>query len=249
MSSIKEYFFEVQQENCIEWIRQQYGIEIDPDEDEEHWAELAGEYSAMLEAGEAEFEWLNRHSHSEFFHEFSAELATASSMLTLGSSQHADTLSKLVYAHVVTLMEALISSVVRKLIVSEQILLMNLVAGYKKLSGITVTLKQIAEEPKVVEVIVLKALSELSFHNVATINQVLHAMFGEHMKGLGLNEIGRICSKRHDIVHRNGKTVEDQPIELTSQEVQQAIRTISEFAEDLKSRIYNAFTAKDAAEF
>ncbi|WP_346830900.1 hypothetical protein ABDX87_28580 [Pseudomonas abietaniphila] len=249
MSSIKEYLFEVQQENCIEWIRQQYGIEIDPDEDEEQWAELAGEYSAMLEAEEAEFEWLNRHSHSEFFHEFFAELATASSMLTLGSRQHADTLNKLVYAHAVTLMEALISSVVRKLLVSEQRLLMNLVAGYKKLSGITVTLKQIAEEPKVVEVIVLKALSELSFHNVVTINQVLNAMFGEHMKGLGLSEIGRICSKRHDIVHRNGKTVDDQPIELTSQEVHQAIRTISEFAEDLKSRIYNAFTAKDTVEF
>lgn len=252
MSSIKEYFFEIEEERCIEWIRQRYGIDIDPNEHEEQWAELAAEYSAMQEAeeDEAEFQWLNRHSHSDFFHEFSAELATASSLLTFGSNALlTDTVNKLVYAHAVTLMEALISSVVRKLIVSEQSLLMNLVAKYKKLSGITVTLKQIAEEPKIVESIVLKELSEVTFHNVSTINQVFNAMFDEHMKGLRLSEIGRICGKRHDIVHRNGKTVGDEAIELTTQEVEQAIRSIRDFAEDLKSKIHNALTAQESVEF
>jgi hypothetical protein len=252
MSSIKDYFFEVQQEQCIEWIRQRHGIEIDPDEDDERWAELAAEYSAMQEAeeDEAEFQWLHRHSHSEFFLEFSTELATASSLLTLGSSpQHTDTLNKLVYAHSVTLLEALISSLVRKFVVSERNLLMNLAARFNKLSGITVTLKKLAEEPQAVESIVLAALSDLSFHNVSTINQVLKAMFGEHMNGLALSDIGRISSKRHDIVHRNGKTVDDQPIELTVEEAQLAIRTIREFAEDLKGRIYNALTAHESIGF
>lgn len=249
MSSIKEYLFEVQQENCIEWIRQQYGIEIDPDEDHQEWAALAIEYSAMLEAEEAELEWINSHSHSEFFREFSAELATASALLTLSRNQHADTLNKLVYAHVVTLMEALISSVVRNLLVSERRQLMKLIVGYKKLSGITVTLQQIAEDPKIVEKTVLKTLAEISFHNVSTIHQVLNAMFGKHMNDLELGEVGRICKKRHDIVHRNGKTLDDQPIELTLQEVQQMIDTIREFSEDIDSRINTALTEQESAEF
>ncbi|MFG0548794.1 hypothetical protein [Pseudomonas sp. yb_9] len=52
-------------------------------------------------------------------------------------------------------MEALISSVVRKLIVSDEALLMSLAAGYQKLRGITVTLKEIAEQPQLVESIAL----------------------------------------------------------------------------------------------
>lgn len=97
------------------------------------WEDLAGEYSAMLEAEEAEYQWLNRHTHSAFFLQFSNELATASSLLNVGTSAvHTDTLNKLVYAHIITLLEALISLVVRHLIVKDARLLTNLIAGHGK---------------------------------------------------------------------------------------------------------------------
>jgi len=250
MSSVKEHFFDLQQQACIEWIKQEYDLDID--EEDKRWDELAAKYSAMLDAEEekAEFQWLNRHTHSEFFLKFPEELANASTLLTLGSSeQHTDTLNKLVYAHAVTLMEALISSVVCKLVVSDKELLINLVAGYRKLSTRTISLKDVAEQPKLVESIVLTTLKELTLHNVGTVKEVLGAMFGKHMDSLEVSEIGRICNKRHDIVHRNGKTVDDQPIRLTTEEVKQAIRTIREFAEVLKSRIDNAARERESADF
>lgn len=245
MSRTKEYLMEVQQENCIEWIRQRYGIEIDPDADDERWEQLAQEYSDMLEAEEAEYEWLNRHSHDEFFHEFFYELARASGLLKTDTKMYADTLNKLVYAHAVTLMEALISSVVRKLLVSEQALLVSLVTEHKQLSSKSVSLKDIVGDPKAVERIVLDTLSKLSFHNLETIKAVLTAMFKEHMKDLDVDAIGGICSKRHDIIHRNGKTVDDQPISLTAGEVEDALLAIRAFGENLKARTYNALNAID----
>ena len=249
MSSIKDYFFEVQQEECIEWIRQTYGVDVDPHEDEVQWGELAGEYSAMLDA-QAEIQWLNRHSHQEFFVEFEAELATVASLLAaVTNTAQANTVYKLVYAHCVTLLEALISSVVRKLVVSEEDLLMSLAAGYKKVSIVSVTLKEIAEQPKVVETIVLKILADQTFHNVSTIKEVLGVMFGDHMKDLNLAGVGRICSKRHDIVHRNGKTVDDNPIQLSLVEVNQAISTVREFAQDVKRRIEAALKEDDPVPF
>lgn len=69
------------------------------------------------------------------------------------------------------------------------------------------------------------------------------------MDDLELGEIGRICSKRHDIVHRNGKTRDDQPIELTLQEVQRAIGAIRNFAEDLNTRINAALSEQESDEF
>lgn len=183
------------------------------------------------------------------FRQFSQELGTASSLLlTANNPSHADTLNKLVYAYTVTLLEALISSVVRHLIVKDAQFLTNLVAGYGKLSGKTITLKEIAEQPKLLESIAQQTLSELTFHNLATIKQILEAMFGRHMNGLDLAAIARICITRHDIVHRNGKTVHDEPIEIGLEQVNEAISTIRNFAGDLQRRI-NAALDERAEDF
>ncbi|MDD2067826.1 hypothetical protein NPS49_05760 [Pseudomonas putida] len=61
-----------------------------------------------------------------------------------------------------------------------------------------------------------------------------------------MSGIARICNKRHDIVHRNGKNVEDEPITLSIEEVRQAIHTIEGFAAELKRRIYAALDEKES---
>lgn len=213
MSSVKDNLFELEQERCVEWIKDTFGIDIDPDEPSEEWDSLASEYRAMhdAESEEAEARWLERHSYNEFFFEFSVELTTASSLLALkGDSAQASTLYKLVYAQAVTLLETLISSVVRKLVVSDQKLMMRLAAQHEHLHKRTITLKEIAEQPKAIEAIVLKVLSELSFHNVATIKEVLGAMFGDHMKGLEVGGIARICAKRRSVTTSSIATADSQ---------------------------------------
>lgn len=60
------------------------------------------------------------------------------------------------------------------------------------------------------------------------------------MKGLDASPIVPICEKRHDIVHRNGKTIDDQVIELSSTEVHLALQTIDAFAADVSRRIKDA---------
>ncbi|GLO55026.1 hypothetical protein PPUJ20066_10620 [Pseudomonas putida] len=243
MSATKDYFFEMDDARRVKWIKDRFGMDVDPEADPELWEQLSAEYTDMIEAAaeEAEYRWLERHSHNEFFYEFSAELTTASSLLTLGQDgQQAMTVYKLVYAHAVTLLEALIGSVVRTLVISEPDLMMNVAKGYEEANKKKYTIKEIASQPKGIETIVLKLLSGLSFHNTATIKTVLEAMFGQHMAGLELDEIARICDKRHDIIHRNGRTIDDVPIQLDAVEVGQALVTIRDFAADLKTRIYAA---------
>lgn len=243
MSSTKDYFLEVEHERRLAWAKATYGIEIDPDEDLETWDRLSAEYSSMLDAveEEAEYRWLERHSHNEFFNEFGQELVTASDLLNQSmDNKKAQTLYKLVYAHAVTLLESLISSVIRSLVVCHPAFMINMATGYDDLNKKKFTLKEIINQPKGMESIVLNTLSTLSFHNPSTIKTVMNAAFGKHMTGLDLSEISSICAKRHDIVHRNGRTIADELIQLDLEEVQRAIMIIRTFATDLKSRIYNA---------
>ncbi|UQY33049.1 hypothetical protein K8U54_15065 [Pseudomonas fulva] len=252
MSSIKEHFFEREQELCLAWIKKTYGIEIDPDEDFETWERMAAEYSSMRDAfeEEAEYRWLERHSHNTFFNEFLQELATASDLLNQPlDTDKAQTLYKLVYAHSVTLLESLISSVIRSLVVSHPTFMLNIAKDYDDLSKKKFTLKEIIDQPKGMESIVLNTLSTLSFHNPSTIKTVMGAAFGKHMSELDLNKISPICSTRHDIVHRNGRTIDDLPIQLDLAQVQQAILTIRAFATDLRGRIYNAVEDDESEPF
>ncbi len=88
-------------------------------------------------------------------------------------------------------MEALISSVVRKLIVSNEALLMSLAAGYQKLRDHSDAEGNRRTAPTG-GIHRAGVLADLTFHNVSTINQVLGVMFGDHMKGLNLVEVGRL---------------------------------------------------------
>lgn len=44
MSSVKDYLFEVEQERRGAWIKENYDVDIDPDEPSDQWATLASEY-------------------------------------------------------------------------------------------------------------------------------------------------------------------------------------------------------------
>ncbi len=252
MSSTKEYYFEVQQERFLAWAKDNHGIELDQDEDAETWERLSLEYSSMQDAmeEEAEYRWLRRHPHTEFFNEFARELVTASALLDQPLAiDKAQTLYKLVYAHAVTLLESLVSSVVRSIVAGNPVFVAHMATGYDELSKRKFTLKEIIEQPKGVESIVLKTLSDLSFHNPHTIKAVMDSAFGKHMKGLDLRGISPICAKRHDIIHRNGRTIDDDPIKLDLAEVTQGITVIRAFAADLQSRIYNALEEEESEPF
>lgn len=103
MSSVKDHFFEVQQDNCISGFGSSTGsksIQMETLTPGSSWHRNA---PLMLDAGD-EYEWLNRHTPSEFFRQFSQELGTASGLMMIATNRsHADTLNKLVYAHTVTL--------------------------------------------------------------------------------------------------------------------------------------------------
>jgi hypothetical protein len=240
MSSVKEHLFEVQQERFLDWAGNRLDSEDLEDESEAYQA-LAQQYSDMMDAydQEAEYKWLERQSFHEQYIEFGAQLRAAIMLLT--HSEHgpyAQMTCKLVYAHAVTLLETMISTSVRALVIRDKAFMLNIAKHIETLHrGKKFTLLEIAEHPKGVEGVILKFLSELTFHNPATIKKVLCALIGDRMKDLDVSPIVPICNLRHDIVHRNGKTIDDEIIVLEPGEVFQAMNTIDVFASQISRRI------------
>lgn len=243
MSKVKDHFFEVEQERFLEWARARHGGDF-LDEKSEAYEALAQEYSDMDDAfeQEAEYQWLQRQSFHKQYIEFSAELDRARVLLRDSvNGPHTQTTSKLIYAHSVTLLETMISTSVNALVLTDKAFLLNIARQIESIQkGKKFSLVDIAEHPRGVEGVILKALSEITFHNPATIKTVLVALVGDGMKDLDVSVFAPISKVRHDIVHRNGKTVEDEPITLTPEQVYEAMNTIDDLASSISRKIFDA---------
>ncbi|QXH75627.1 hypothetical protein [Pseudomonas salmasensis] len=248
MSSVKEYLFEVEQDRFLAWAGDRLNAE-DVEESSEAYQALAQEYSDMMDAydEEAQYRWLERQSFHDQYIEFDTELRRAVALLSDSEhGSHLQMMCKLLYAHVVTLLEAMISTSVQALIVRDKKFLLNISRQIETFNrGKKFTLAEIAEHPKGVEGVVLKSLSEMTFHNPTTIKTVLCALIGDHMKDLDISPMIPISRLRHDIVHRNGRTVDDEPIVLESREVFLAMHDIDAFASDISRRIRQALDDMD----
>lgn len=207
---------------------------------------MAQEYSSMNDAfeQEAEDQWLQRKSFHEQYIEFSTELDCARVLLRDSvNGPHTQTTCKLVYARSVALPEPMISASVNALVLADKAFLLNIARHIESIQkGKKFSLMEIAEHPRGVEGVILKALSEITFHNPATIKTVLVALVGDGMKDLDVSVFAPISKVRHDIVHRNGKTVEDEPISLTHEQVYEAMDKIDDLASNISRRIFDALS-------
>jgi hypothetical protein len=114
---------------------------------------------------EAEHQWLQRKSFHEQYIEFSTALDCARVLLRdRVNGPHTQTTCKLVYAHSVALLEPMISASVNALVLAHRAFLLNIARQIESIQmGKKFFLMDIAEHPRGVEGVILKALSEITF--------------------------------------------------------------------------------------
>lgn len=128
MSSTKEYLFELERGRRDAWIQERLGSE-ELDEQSEAYEQLAFEYQNMMDAysEEAEYRWLERQSFHEQYIDFGSDLRAAMALMRQSEqAPHAAIISKLVYAHGVTLLETMISTSVQALVVRDTRFFLNI---------------------------------------------------------------------------------------------------------------------------
>jgi hypothetical protein len=242
MGSTKEYWMEMQEDEKSDWIREQLGDEF-ADEDTEGWDELSSQYNDMQEHLresadlEAEFRWYKQHSYSEMHECFNNNIDDLKDLLRNNISlQYEDTYYKMVFAHAVTLLESFLSDTVKSLVVSNKECLANAIINIEELKKKKFSLTEFTNQKDGVIGLVLKELSEILYHNIPKVIKILEAILGCSIT-VDQKKVCYITSVRHDVVHRNGKTVEGRIIDLDIDTVVQSIENIEQFVLALQLQI------------
>ncbi|KJY99081.1 hypothetical protein [Pseudoalteromonas ruthenica] len=249
MSSVKEYLFEIQNERADEWIRERLS-DAQLDEDSEEWQQLASEYSNyqdhLLEEAEweAELKWLKENGSSNIHRFFVDELNALKTMAesNLGHSTkmafmlHSNIVVKMSYAYAVTLLESFLGDTLKALITEREDFLHNAIRNVEEVSKAKYSLAELAETDLNICNLAVKHATEILFHNIPKVKKVYEQVLGVKLQ-LDISKVSKITALRHDIVHRNGYSKDNEPINLNAQDLYQAIEDIREFTSSLQKQI------------
>ncbi|MEL4361558.1 hypothetical protein [Shewanella algae] len=235
MSSIKEALFDREEQKMKEWIRSKLG---DPfaDEDSEGWDDLVEHYSDFQDAlaAAAEQRWIEKQSLEDIYSRFHGEVLNLSSLMSsdMGIREY-DLMCKMIYTHAVTLMEAYLFDLTKLMTLNNHKFFNNAITKINDLKNVKLSLAEVQELSNIKEFVISK-ISEFHFHNLNKVEKILYEITNTKLE-IDTSELQLITKTRHDLVHRNGQTVDGKTLNLGKDSVFDTLRKIAIFIDEVNA--------------
>lgn len=252
MSSIKAHLFDTESQRVDEWIRERLSDDS-LDETSEEYQYLANDYASYQEhlsevaEWEAELKWYKENGssviHSRYITELDALQLMVEDKLTKQSEMlsqiHSVPFIKMSYAYAVTLLESFLGDTLKTIISENDIFLNNAISKFKVLKN--VKLSELSDTNLDVNSLVIKKVSEVLFHNIPNVIEMFEQILNINLD-IDISKIVKLTKLRHDIAHRNGRTIDGENIHVSAEAFLVAINDIKQFSGELQINI-NAISA------
>lgn len=245
MGLVKEDWMEWQeQEHMREWIEEKYGsliLEGTPDwhaaVQEFHQYCLDQERIEREIHEQEEYDYYMYLRYGETYELFHSGINELKGMLeNAPDNLKSSTFFKMLYAHSVTLLEVYLESIVKTLILSDRQFLINTIENVRPFNDTKIMLKDISTEDGGIQKFVLGKISDNLFHDIPKVINILSGVLGKKIN-IEIDEICKVTSIRHDIVHRNGKNKSSDNIGIDADSTYKALIVVEGFANELRSAL------------
>jgi len=241
MGKMSDLMIENENERAEIWIRER--LENNgADEESEEYKELADEYYSLQEylmeqdELEEELEWLKDNESSLIHKHFLEELDELKKLTDASESFNKKyIIYRMTYAHAVTLLEAFLGDTAKSL-VSENSSFFQNARQIEELKKARYSLEYLATNEVDAKGLAIKELSNILYHNIPKVKSMFEKILNSRFE-IDISEIVKITKTRHDIVHRNGKTKDGEPIYLSQFAMLEMISHIRIFANNLQAFI------------
>ena len=233
------------EEEMNNWIEEH--VDLGVKEGDAEWEEMKKIY---LEGGQQlADDWEDYNYDDITFHLTNEDIALASFENQINfiegnlDDQISPLLTKMKYSYVVTLMEAFLGDMTKDLIISNDKYLINALTKIEEIKEIKISLYEIYNDKDLVNKKVLGVLSGYIYHNIGKVLRILRLVLGEdipdNVKVL-VGDIIEVIKIRHDIVHRNGRTLDDIQLEINEAQLYKAIDITKKFIYGIYAYIHTA---------
>ncbi|MDO6514397.1 hypothetical protein [Neptuniibacter sp. 2_MG-2023] len=249
MGSVKQYYMELAEEQ-IEQEKEVYirSILNDEEADESHpkWEALSNDFYEDHERRRAadedfaEAQWSIKNEPLVLFNNTVNDLNESYKVLeSFQASEEQPWQFKMLYSYGITILEAYLYELAVHLVRTHPTCLNNFVSDKdisKALSFEKYPLHEILKDPDFVLSTVINSLSNVLYHNIWKSVKIFEGMINQKFE-IDITDIKQACSIRHDLVHRNGKTVGGEIIEVNYELVSNAYVAIYNFIRQIDKKI------------
>lgn len=241
--SMSDWAIEIQEENYRErkedWIRRELD-NTEADENTPGWERLEEEYDEIYENWDNyiqdEYEWHSSQDHSIFYVQFLRTIEDVKNILKSKLDPIVvDTIYKVIHVHIITAMETYLGNTFKSAVLSDRKYIDNAAKNLAALSKRRFTLEEILQQGGIKK-IVSDQLSEYLYHNVPKVMEYYQAVLGISIS-YNLGVIIKNTKIRHDIAHRNGKTVDGKYVTVNNASLLDTISEIESFISVLDSEL------------
>ena len=179
---------------------------------------------------------------SENYKEFSKSMKNIQNLLDLKLNITDINLRKflirLLYANVITAMETYLSDCFINNVISNKKFIPKLLEHTPALKKTEMSLKKAYDWIENIEENIIDFLSGITFHNLSRVLSLYSNVLGINISG-DLGIIFRAIIKRHDIVHRNGKTTDHAELNLKKSDLIDLMEKVKEFITKIEDQTKN----------
>ncbi|MFS8077056.1 HEPN/Toprim-associated domain-containing protein [Serratia marcescens] len=170
-----------------------------------------------------------------FYGIFKASLEDISALTQIAPDNK--TLARMLYAAVISAMETYLSDTLRKQVFVKPAIKRRFVEAHGKFKGNHLDLSDIYTWLEKLDSFITDVIDSESFHNIVSVNKLYKNVLLTDIPKLHMDKLVKAIAIRHDIVHRNGKTLDGIIHQLTMDEVHQLVLDVDAAIQHIDKQI------------
>lgn len=244
---LTELHYEINTEESEDGLIYNYMVEFDTDNSPKHILEkiknLENGRQVYLEPWELyqDYDYKEQYEaiikNKEYLQKFRDELSYLKSLnsLVVPDKKLKNILTRQLYISVIGTMETFLSDAFINLTSEKDEFFRNFIETHPEFKKQKFELREIFEKYDKLRETAKVVMLDTIYHNLPTVSQMFKDTF--KIEFPSIKDVYECVLKRHDLVHRNGKTKEGTSIELDENTVNELIEKISKFIKEIANKL------------
>ncbi len=191
---------------------------------------------------DAEYDYINdqfdaitesRNNYKTFFSEIDQLLKL--SQLQKEGDELKKILNRQIFIGLIGCMETFLSDVFLKLVFDNKMYFRSFVKTHPEFKTRKFELREIFDQQEQLEMNVKKVILDTIFHNLPSVSNMYKSTFDIEFPNIGTMQ--KHILKRHDLVHRNGKTKDGQELIIEDRDLTQLIKDLEDFIKPIAKEL------------
>lgn len=190
--------------------------------------------NVRYDADDEFFEWYSK--SNEFYEDFNDSITEYKTILNSDFAKDNQSLLKMIDASIVSAMETFLGDVLISKVQKNEKYLLRASKNLNDFKDEKITISEILENPECAKIKIINGLRGFLYHNLPKVKNVYKLVLGIDIKN-DLNPLMQVVSRRHDIIHRNGKNNDGEMFCFSKEQVLNDVFLIERFIKDVNDGI------------